>query len=86
MKIVKKWELMKMCRDVIDETNELVDSMNLKESTKENVSWPDNERKLYNDWKAKNIRYMSLKIPSRKKGVAHSTSSVIRRGGAKRKK
>ena len=50
-----------MCRDVIDETNELVESLNLKERMTENISWQGEERKHYTDWKAKNIRYMSLK-------------------------
>ena len=60
-KIVKKWELLTMCRDVIDEIDGLVGRMTMKECLKENVSWQGEERKHYTDWKAKNIRYMSLK-------------------------
>jgi hypothetical protein len=85
LKIVKKWELLKMCRDVIDENNELVDSMNLKESTKENVSWPDNERKSYNDWKAKNIRYMSLKNSKQKERSGPFDQFCNKKGWGKEK-
>ena len=55
-----------MCRDVIDENDRLVDSMTLKDCVKENVSWQDHERKHYNDWKARNIVYMSLKKSKQK--------------------
>ena len=65
-KIVKKWELLTMCRDVIDENDGLVGRMTMKECLKENVSWQDQERKHFIDWKAKNIVYMSLKKSKQK--------------------
>ena len=84
--IAKKWELLKMCREVIDENDIMIESMNVKESMKENISWQDLERKRYNDWKAKNITYMCLKKHKQKEKVAHLNFSVKRRGEEKKKK
>ena len=85
-KIAKKWELLKICRDVIDENDGMIESMNVRESMKENISWQDLERKRYNDWKAKNINYMCLKKPKQKEKSGPFELSVRRRGGEKRKK
>ena len=59
--VVKKWELMKICRDVIDENEELIMKMNVKEMLKENVSWKDSDEENYSEWKLRNVRHLSLK-------------------------
>ena len=61
LKVLKKWEILKLCKNVIDENEELIESMSMKERLKENVSWKENERNEYIEWKARNIRFMTLK-------------------------
>ena len=57
----------------------------LEEKLKESVFWPGEERKLYDVWRARNIRYLSLKLKETESvGVAPLTPSVIRRVGGLR--
>ena len=58
---MKKWEILKTCRTVIDENEDLIKNMGMKEKLKESVMWDENEAKEYNEWKVRNVRQMSLK-------------------------
>jgi hypothetical protein len=64
---MKKWEILKTCKDIIDEQEEgLIAKMSMKDKMKESVLWKENEVMKYNEWKARNIRLMSLKESSLK--------------------
>ena len=58
---MKKWEILKTCKDIIDEQEEvLIAKMSMKDKMKESVLWKENEVMKYNEWKARNVRLMSL--------------------------
>ena len=59
--VVKKWELMRICRDVIDENEEMIMNMNVKEMLKENVRWKNEDERNFREWKLRNVRHLSLK-------------------------
>ena len=35
--IIKKWEILKICKEIIDENEEIVTGMSMKETLKENI-------------------------------------------------
>ena len=49
--IIKKWEILKVCKDIIDENEELVTSMSMKERLKENTILNGKGEKEYDNWK-----------------------------------
>ena len=57
----KKWKVMKVCSEVIEEVDELIENLSMKEKLKESVLWSKNEKEKHKVWKARNIRYLSLK-------------------------
>ena len=59
--VVKKWELMRICRHVIDENEEMIMNMNVKEMLKENVRWKNEDERNFREWKLRNVRHLSLK-------------------------
>ena len=52
---------MKVCSEVIDEADELVENLSMKEKLKEGVLWSKDEKEKHQVWKARNIRYLNLK-------------------------
>ena len=58
---MKKWEIIKICKNIIDENEEIVKNLSVKEMKKENVMWNVDEERNYNEWKVRNVRHMSLK-------------------------
>ena len=68
-RIVRKWELLKLHKEIIEENEELASSLNVKESAKEGVVWDRLERKKFDEWKTRNLRYMSLKESAKKGNV-----------------
>ena len=61
LKVQKRWKLMKVCSEVIDEADELVENLSMKEKLKEGVLWSKDEKEKHQVWKARNIRYLNLK-------------------------
>jgi hypothetical protein len=67
--VSKKWEVLKLCKNVIDEQASMLNEMKLKEKIKENVCWNDEDERKYCEWKIKNVKYMSLKESKLKENV-----------------
>ena len=59
--IFRKWELLKICKEVIDENDELVSNLSQKEKLKEKLFWSEKEKTKSVEWKARNLRFMNLK-------------------------
>ena len=59
--VSRKWEVVKLCTNVIDDVNDIIEGMSLKEKLKEKVWWKDFERKKYTEWKTRNLRFLNLK-------------------------
>ena len=57
----KKWEMVKLCLNVIDDQEESVKRMTEKEKKKENVSWNEDEMKNVNKLRVNNVRFLNLK-------------------------
>ena len=66
---MKKWEILKVCKNVIDVSEEIVKNLSVKEMMKENVMWNIDEERNYNEWKVRNVRHMSLKERNLKENV-----------------
>ena len=85
--VVKKWELLKKCKECIDEQEECISKLNEKELSKECVRWEENERKKYVEWKARNAKYMSLKERTKKENVkVGAFENFCKEKGIERKK
>jgi hypothetical protein len=59
--ITKKWEMLKTCKDIIDENEEIVAGMSMKERLKENIILNGKEAKEYDNWKVRNLKTLNLK-------------------------
>ena len=57
----KKWNLMKVCGSVVDETSAIVDELPLKERLKERLWWKGEERMKFTDWKIRNRRFLNFR-------------------------
>ena len=57
---MKKWEVLKACKIVVDDQDEALKGMSVKEKMKENVMLKDEDLRKYNEWKMRNVRFMSL--------------------------
>ena len=55
--VLKRWELMKTCKQIIDDQVEMLKEISLKEKLKEKVNWNVLEVKNYDEWKTKNMRF-----------------------------
>ena len=67
-KVQKKWKLQKVCSEIIDENVIETAKLDPKESLKAAVFCKEDERQLYDSWRSKNTRYLSLKTAS-KEGI-----------------
>jgi hypothetical protein len=65
----KKWELLKLCRDIIDENDQMIASMSEKEKLKENLVTNVKEKKDYDLWKIRNMKTLNLKESKLKENV-----------------
>ena len=85
--VVKKWELLKVCKEIVEENDNLVANMNFKEKLKENILYEADERKLFEEWKSRNMRYLNLKESSRKENTNRGLFEVFcKEKGLERKK
>jgi hypothetical protein len=83
----KKWELLKLCRDVIDENDQMVASMSEKEKLKENLVMNVKEKKDYDLWKIRNLKTLNLKESKMKENVKNGPfENFCNRNGLNRKK
>ena len=65
---MKKWEIL-VCKNVIDESEEIVKNLSVTEMMKENVMWNVDEERTYNEWRLRNVRHMILKEKKLKKNT-----------------
>ena len=65
----KKWEVLKICRDIIDENEQMVAGMSEKEKLKENLVMNVKEKKEYDLWKIRNMKTLNLKESKMKESV-----------------
>ena len=85
--INKNWELLKVCRDVIDENTPMVTNMSEKEKLKESLEWDVRQRKDYENWKLRNLRTLNLKESRMKESVKSGPfESFCKKKGLERKK
>ena len=83
----KKWELSKLCRDVIDENENLIASMSEKERLKENLMMSVKEKKDYDLWKIRNLKTLNLKESKLKENVKNGPfENFCHKNGINRKK
>ena len=59
--VLKKWGILKACKNVIDDQDEILKGMSVKEKLKENMTWKDEDLRKCNEWKMRNVNFMSLK-------------------------
>jgi hypothetical protein len=85
--VSKKWEVLKLCKNVIDEQASMLNEMKMKEKIKENVCWNDEDERKYCEWKIINVKYMSLKESKLKENVRLNVfEHFCERKGLNRKK
>ena len=83
--INKKWEMMKVCLNIIDDQEEIVKKMTEKEKVKENVGWNVDERDTMKKLRLNNIRYLNLKNGTRN-GEKNVLEDFCRKKGVTEKK
>ena len=59
--VTKKWEIVKICLNVIEENCSIVKEMSIKERVKENVTWNVDDVRNVNLLKTRNVRYLSMR-------------------------
>jgi hypothetical protein len=84
--VLKKWDILKACKNIIDDQDEVLKGMSVKEKLKEDVAWKDEDFKTYNEWKIRNVRFMSLKETSLKENRTGLFEAFCDRKGLRRKK
>jgi hypothetical protein len=84
--VLKKWEILKACKNIIDDQDEVLKGMSVKEKMKEDVTWNNEDFKTYNEWKMRNVRFMSLKETSLKENRTGLFEAFCERKGLTRKK
>ena len=67
--VSKKWELLKLFKNIIDEQAGMLKEMKLSEKIREKVYWNDEDERNYSEWKMKHVKYMSLKESKLKENV-----------------
>jgi hypothetical protein len=86
-KILKNWELLKICREVIDENTPMVNSMSEKEKMKESLEWEEKRRKEYENWKLRNFKTLNLKESRLKASIKSGPfENFCKKKGLERKK
>ena len=85
--VSKKWELLKLFKNIIDEQAGMLKEMKLSEKIREKVYWNDEDERNYSEWKMKNLKYMSLKESKLKENVKQKVfEDFCERKGLNRKK
>jgi hypothetical protein len=51
--VSKKWEVLKLCKNTIDEQASMLKEMKLSEKIREKVYWNDEDEGNYSEWKMK---------------------------------
>ena len=59
--VSRKWDVIKMCKNVMDDLDEFVEVLSTKEKLKEKVWWKEADRKKFTEWKTRNMRFLNLK-------------------------
>ena len=65
----KKWELIKVCVDVIEENVSIGNDLTIKDKQRMNIAWNIEDAKNVKSFKMKNIRFLSLKSGKAKIGM-----------------
>jgi hypothetical protein len=85
--IFKNWELLKVCRDIIDENTPMVNSLSAKEKIKESLDWEEKRRKEYENWKLRNLKTLNLKESRQKASIKSGPfENFCKKKGLERKK
>ena len=59
--VSRKWDVIKVCKNVMDDLDEFVEILPTKEKLKEKVWWKESDRKKFTEWKTRNVRFLNLK-------------------------
>ena len=70
----KKWEIIRLCLEVLEEYCSMVNELNVREKQKVNIVWSVEDEKNVKALRIRNIRFLSLK---RGKVKADSKENVL---------
>ena len=73
----KKWELIKVCLDVIEENGSMVNDLTIKDKQRMNIAWNIEDAKNVKSFKMKNIRFLSLKSGKAKIGMKENVLEMF---------